>query len=514
VINWGGTPSKFWGQLNKLVQDVDLWLPRMQVRAKSARIVQLEPRSEQEDILDALSVCDRTGQDLLVLKPRQIGSSTIILAWLFWRWYSSPDPIVIIILSHKMRASKNLLKIFKRFYSTLPKALQRELETDNTTHLQLADSGAMIMAETAGGEGGTRSFDANYVMISEFAFAPNPEELMATAVASADQGMLIAESTANHYGDILHGEVRKVQQGQGAWRFLFFPWTDHEEYSSPPPRGVDWEVSDRDLLAEGLTPGQVYWRRIKVRKLGVARFMREYPRSVDEAYAQTSGSYFKEEDLRYLTVLDTETSGLIILAEYDETHVYGAGVDVGAGVGRDWTSCEILDKHTNQLVAIWRSNTHGTAQAAPHIVALCTQYGKAKLLVESNNYGHALITSIKALGYTNLWHDSQGKDWTTNSHTRPLLFEELKQAIQDGAISQIDGFTASDIRAIQVDEKRRIVLPTSGTSHGDNAVALGLAIQCLKTVVIRLNVNLPQWVHKRRAQRTLERGSYQKQSRY
>jgi hypothetical protein len=51
----------------------------------------------------------------------------------------------------------------KIFYDNLPKFLQKELEVENTTEIKFKDSGAKIIAVSAGAEGGIRSFTCSYL---------------------------------------------------------------------------------------------------------------------------------------------------------------------------------------------------------------------------------------------------------------------------------------------------------------------------------------------------------------
>jgi hypothetical protein len=118
----------------------------------------------------------------------------------------------------------------KIFYDNLPIFLQKPLEVSNTTEIKFKDSGAKIIAVSAGAEGGIRSFTCSHLHISEYAFAPNPEELKATALNALNSGQLIIESTANYFNDALHQEWIKATRGEAAWKQLFFPWFAHKEY--------------------------------------------------------------------------------------------------------------------------------------------------------------------------------------------------------------------------------------------------------------------------------------------
>jgi hypothetical protein len=190
-------------EIAHILSDPIAFISRLQIVDKTGKSVRLKPNDEQIKIIEALLEDD----DLLILKGRQIGSSTIVSAFLFWKCYTSPEPITIAILSHKLASSKHLLNIHKTFYNGLPNFLKRPLSVLNTTEMRFEDSGAGIIAVSAEGKGGLRSFTCSYLQISEYAFAPNPEELKATALSALNNGQLIIESTANFFNDALHQEV-------------------------------------------------------------------------------------------------------------------------------------------------------------------------------------------------------------------------------------------------------------------------------------------------------------------
>ena len=293
-------------QAKAIVRDPHRFINKLKIRDKSGKVIRLKLTNEQNKMLKSLMLDDK---GTLVLKARQIGASTVTSAYLFWKWYSSEEPITIALLSHKLESAKQLFKMFQRFYSQLPKSLRRPLEVQNTQTLKFQDSGAEILALSSQGEGGLRSFTANYIHISEFAFASDPEELMATARAALNEGKLIIESTANYYNDCLHVEVLKAQRGEADWDYNFFPWSDHAEYKKEIPVDesgaplIEWSGEERNLLSMNELSGeQVYWRRSQIEKFGYEKFRREYPLTVEDAYAQVGDAYF--QDLSRVNVVD------------------------------------------------------------------------------------------------------------------------------------------------------------------------------------------------------------------
>ena len=211
-------------QIARVFSDPFEFIQRLQIVNKAGRVVPLELNAEQIEIINALE----QGRDTLVLKPRQIGSSTVVCAYMFWKAYTSTTPLTLIILSYKIASSKHLLHIHKRFYQYLPEGLKRELEVDNTTELAFK-GGGRIIAAAATQAGGLRSQTCSMLHISEYAFAENPEELKATAISALNDGQLVIESTANYYNDALWKEIHKCQIGEADWNYLFFPWYKHAE---------------------------------------------------------------------------------------------------------------------------------------------------------------------------------------------------------------------------------------------------------------------------------------------
>ena len=150
-------------KLLRLIADPVQFISRLKIVDKRGKLIRLIPNEEQIKIITALE----NGGDTLILKGRQIGSSTIVSAYLFWKAYTSTEPVSIAILSHKLASSKHLLEIHKTFYNNLPAFLQRPLSVENTTEIKFADSGASIIAVSAEGKGGLRSFTCSYLHISE-----------------------------------------------------------------------------------------------------------------------------------------------------------------------------------------------------------------------------------------------------------------------------------------------------------------------------------------------------------
>ena len=507
-MNWKtGHPMT---DVSHIIKNAVKFIQKLKIINKDGKLVTLKLNNEQIRIIEALE----KGDDVLVAKARQIGSSTIISAYIFWKTYSSISPITCAILSHKLDSSKRLLKMHKTFYDNLPKALKRGLSCNNTTIMKFEDTGAEIIAVSAGGEGGLRSFTCNVLHMSEYAFAPAPEELKATAMSALNNGQLIIESTASHYNDALHQEIFKAERGEYPWNFLFFPWFEHEEYSMELPKEPNdgtfagFSESEEALKARyNLTDEQLFWRKRQIVKMGLEKFRREYPATLEDAYAATGNTYLKDEDIKNIDIIRCDPAEWIKFSECVKWDAYAIGVDVAAGVGRDYSVIQVISKQTMQQVALFRSNTITPVNLAKRCQEISMLYNNALVLVESNNYGNVVLNELHHLSFYNVWK-KDGRDWVTTENSKALIFENLRKLIQEGYIKCMDNITMSELRSLQVNDRGSIVIPEStSTGHGDCAIAVALAYHALESVTLKAGSNgfLPAWVKSSIATRTIQK---------
>ena len=442
---------------------------------KTGQIVPLILNDEQKQLLELWKNKDNT--KLLILKPRQIGSSTFFTALLFYLWYVSPNPIKIASMAHTAESAKNFMAMFKGYWDNLPELFKeaRTLSVSNTTTLQLADTGATLQVKTAGAQGGTRSFSFNILHMSEMAFYSDVEELMATALPALNDGDLFIESTPNFWLDGLHTRILQAKEGRGSWNFHFFKWSDHKEYS----REGTIELTDEESKIKeqhNLTDGQLLWRREKIEELGYSKFKRDFPLVLEDAYSQTGDNWLGEHELSHLVLQD------IINLEPEAGERYAIGVDVSLGVGKDYSVIYVVNARTLTPVYMWESNQTSPSVLAEKINSIGLYYNKAKVLVESNNHGLATLTELQHYGYPALWNED-GMPWTTTAKTKPLLLDHLRSLLSKRVIKKLDPSTVAQLRSLQV-KGNNIILPTSKSGHCDRVMALAFAYWCAKDIYI------------------------------
>jgi hypothetical protein len=468
-----------------------------------AEIVALNPTSEQVEIINTL-MCKVT---TFILKPRQIGATTIILAFLFWLAYMAETPLVIVLMAHKQTPAKKLLKRIKFMWENLPADLKPPLQSSNSTELVFEHNGAGIYARGGQDDGGVRSETIHYMHITEINFTPNAQELLTTAKSAVNNNPLILESTANHQGDPLHEEIKKYQTGKynrEKYRFVFFSWLQHEEYQTNPA-GYRFNADERRFQDEtNCTDSQLAWRQDMIAKFGYEKFIREYPISVQEAYRVEGNTFFKHND--FVTIAEIEDAAgdwhKFVVDEkgeplIDPDDVYAIGVDVGGGVGKNYTVIDVTSKKRGDTVLKWKSNKIDPIRAAEYVVLIAKMFN-AKVLIEANNHGLAMIGAVQNLGYNNLWLDENGKHWNTNLKTKYMLFENLRTYIRNGHISYLDATTMLEASMV-IDDNGLIKFGENNDSHCDHIMAKALSQYCLNSVQLKKEMYLPKWILQRKA---------------
>jgi len=467
-------------QIIEYLEDPEKFFSLLSIVDKSGDIVPLVLNHEQQVLLRMWKDSPESRKRLLVLKPRQIGSSTFFTALLFYIWYTSPTPIKICSMAHTADTSKNFMAMFRGYWDNLHPMLKdaRTLSVSNTTTMTLDDTGATLLIKTAGAKGGTRSFSFNILHMSELAFYPGVEELMATAIPALNNGDLFIESTPNHWMDGLHTRILQAEKNEGGWLYQFFKWSEHSEYtrtSAQPIILTDYEQTLADLY--DLTPEQLLWRREVVLEIGEHKFRRDYPLELTDAYSLGENTWLTDGELGHLVVSTLDTAPV-------KGEVYAVGVDVALGVGKDYSVIFVVNAKSGAPVHVWESNSVSPTDLAAHIVSIASKYNNAKVLVEVNNHGLATLNELDHLGYRNLWKSDTGDHFMTTVKSKPLLLENLRRNLSKQNIKHLDDRTITQLRALQVKGANQIVLPTSKQGHSDSVMALAMALWCRDSVHI------------------------------
>jgi len=439
---------------------------------EQGKVVPFVLNDEQEILLDALLEHNR----VVVCKARQIGCSTLIRAYFLWKTYVSVEPETSVILSYTRDSADHLHSIDKGFYLGLPKPLQRKLSKQSSRTLTFKDTKATLRSFTAGGKAGsTRSFTFTSAHISEFAFFDDQDDLLANVMASVGEGQIVIETTPNGPGDKYH-ELVLGSPGNG-WHVCFFPWHKHKKYKKKSqfghPNVPDMDENELKIQKDnGLSKAQMYWRRTQISTMGIEKFKREYPSSIDEAFMTNSKMFYPTDIVDTCSILPMKGK----IWEDDEQIIgdrYYMGVDVALGTGKDYSAIVIISGTTLQPAYIYRDNTILPEDLAEKVWNLYHEYHEPKTIVEADGPGHTVLYRLKEWRVKNLYKGKTGKDWYTRGENKLKIFDHVRSLLCNEMIDAFPQPLWSEMRNCQTSTKG---IPGHGKGgHDDVLMAFCLA---------------------------------------
>lgn len=474
-------PTSMQGQAKRLVGDLGLFARLHKVQDKDSKAeIPFDPLPMQTKIFAAIAAGHRR---IIVCKARQVAATTACKMALHHLAYTTPHAAMHAVVSMRADSATSLMDDNRRWVGHLPQALRRTLKVNARGELTYAETGAGIKAFTSRSTTGLRSYAPSAVLISEHAYAPDQDELLAQATAAVGDGLLIVESTANAPGDAFSRLVQGAPDN--GWHLLTMWWWEHPAYEDSEP-AEDLTPAELQLQAAyNLTLGQLHWRRRQVATLGEHKFRREYPSNLDDCFVSRSGGYFDDQALGTdaIHVLDFAAIGEDGAREIEapvHTDRYVMGVDVGGGVGGDYSTIAVVSVATRQPVFTCRSNRASPAAWAHKVIQVASRYNQAMVLAESNNHGHALIQELDNCGYRNQWRNPKtGKPWVTTLQSKLEAYDTLREALP--IIKVMDRVTWMELRSLTI-PAGKVAPEAPGGCYDDSAMAMALALRCLGDV--------------------------------
>ncbi len=390
-----------------------------------------------------------TGRDL-VPKARQEGVSTYFLGR-YTAACLSKDNIKAVIISHDSESTQRLLTRCQYFLSNLrgPKA---EVGRDSMNIITFPKKNSMIYIGTAGSRKFGRGDTISHLHCSEYAYWPNKKIMLAGLLQAVPMsGEIAIESTGNGVGDDYHKRVMRAYQGLSVWTCHFFNWIDFPEYTVDLTVKEEKQVLDNlsedynevDLVhKQGLTAGQIIWRRIKLEELDydTGLFEQEYPITLDECFRASGNSLFYKVLYEPTKDWQKQETHLHVLDPHPmEKMIYVVGVDPSGGVGADNAAIEVICLNTMEQVGEYVYNRVDPYVLGERVVDLAKMFNNGYIVVEANNHGPVTIKAIEDKGYPDYlvygmhtagvdFEDKSlmRKGFRTSVRTKPIMIGRLR----------------------------------------------------------------------------------------
>jgi hypothetical protein len=444
----------------------------------------------------------------IILKPRQVWMTTLILALMVYRFLTFRGARVMIVCQSMTGNApvSGISTTIRRYFESLQSAgLRLNFSTEKATEwaideldasLRIVVAGASELSAAKVGRSGT----ITHLMCTEQAFWEFADETLNAlleCVPGPEHGsQIITESTANGAAGLFFQQCKKAQAKEGSYKFHFIPWFAHPEYSLPLDDGEVVEPKtdrERALVALGVTPQNLKWYRLKVADKGQDKTDQEYPSDPESCFLLSGRGFF---DRATTALLAMQAKPPIELRERDRIaiykgpepgHTYIVSADTSSGEGQDENDLDssaaiIRDKATGELCAA----LHGMylpVDLADALAKLGNEYNRALIVVERENHGHAVHLQLNThLKYGNLYRHEDGKlGWPENQVTRPAMLDLLEDAHRKGLWKSHHRATLGQFRTFIINSAGR---PEAAKGEHDDLVmaeAIGWAVRAKPT---------------------------------
>ena len=445
-------------------QSPDFWDPLTycssnKIRSKSGALVPFELWEHQRILAAAVQRCYRENKWLVHVKPRQEGSST------FFTCVATQHAMFrtgcrVGLLAHKKETAKALSEMAVRFHRHLPAEIKpkKSVGLKRTLEFPVLDS-RMVIASVKDEEP-LRGETVQVLLateISKWSDTAGPDAwTSALNAVPSNSGFVIAESTPSYHGDQLHEICLDAEKPHSKWLKVFIPWTMVSEYSVQPPSSwrpdsVVQEYADKHHL----TAAQAFWMQtegLQKCRNNLEKFRAEYPVNELDCWVLAGESVFDSKNLMSMmeridkgTGLSIETSEYVEFEGPREENKYLIFCDpAGSWSTRDMFGVQVLNVDNCTQAAEYLGHSEAFKMAR-ELAKLSKKYNDARIYVEANGVGEALISHLLTMGVKNIYHrkaSAHGRSgytripgWYSTVKTKAQAISFLQELISDGSLT-------------------------------------------------------------------------------
>ena len=464
-------------------QDFNYFCTRyLKIVTKDSKLKPLKLNDAQKDIINSFS----ENPHLMLLKARQLGSTTGIAAYFFWDALFTPHTSVAVV-AHTDEAVKRIFEIYRRFYDNLPDFLKLETTKARENELKfVTGSGIKVgSASTQSFRGGTYQ----RIHASEYAFWGNMQVAIASLFGTAtDDALIVLESTANGMN-----EAYDMWTKDNGFLKIFLGWkmdrdyvTDNAHFNDPTEEELEYSYEHK------LSEQQFNWMVRTLRtKCGNNWniYNQEYPATAEMAFITTGARFFP-----HTYAVESYSSGFLQIKKPRKMGVYIMGVDTASGSpGGDYSAFMILDatrRDSKDLQMVASFYERCPPSIFSKIVLQKAREYKALVVIETNSYGLSVVEEAQSQHYpslyrntsfdkiTNRWHNKVG--YTTTTKSRPLMINRLYEYITRGWLSADCPRFKSEANRLQYNVRGKV--EAAPGYHDDMAIATALALMGLDQI--------------------------------
>jgi hypothetical protein len=435
-----------------------------------SKVVSIEAAGERE-MVDL-----QTSEKTYIANGFVSHNSTAITGYLYHKTITTPGTNTALI-GYNSDLTAELLDKVKTFYKTTPDSLKPQIQYNSKYEISFPaiDSKIIVLPSS---ENVGRGYTLHNVLCTELAFWDKAEEkMLAIENAVPKNGRIIIESTPNAIGNLYHRM-----------------WMADNDYCKKK-YGWWWHYSEEEIEA------------IKRRINNPMRFAQEYeleflssgrPVFSPDLIKRLRKGIYKIGDKVKDTKNELEVENIVIKTDDEVTvyfppqsdRTYVVGADVAEGVtGGDYSVMTIFDRSSGEEVAFWRGY-----MAPERFGAFLGKWGRtyntALVVVEVNNHGLTTVTALKNDQYPQIYFrptikmDTMGTQfsdrmgWKTTKVTRPLMIDDLREALGEGSLKIHSEKTIDEMLTFVFNDDGDMVAQSS--FHDDCIFASAIGFQGFK----------------------------------
>ena len=450
-------------ELLKKLKDPKFYLENLcKIKGKTPGLVPFILNEAQKDLFNTIKKENR----VIILKARQIGFSTAVVGWLYHKTIMTPGTNTAII-GYNTPLTAELLDKVKTFWKTTPEELRPAIQYNSKSEISFPkiDSKIIVLPST---ENVGRGYTLHNVLCTELSAWDKAEDKMMSLEASVPiDGKIIIESTPRGQGNLYHrmyvSENDYVKKEYGWW------WGYTEEEIETIKRRMNNPMRfAQEYGLEFLASGRSVFDQLMIRK-------------------QRRNILNLGDKNNEWTVV--EDDGLRLYAKVDPEVSYIFGVDTSEGVeGGDYSTVTVFNRMNGEEVAFFKGLIEPD-KLAQRLNVWGRKFNNALMVVEVNNHGLTTLTVLKQLLYPTLYFRmaqfetigmrySDRLGWKTTKLTRPLMIDDLAQAIREGLLTIHSKETLDEMTTFIYD-KHNNMIAASGT-HDDCIFSAAIAYQGFK----------------------------------
>lgn len=406
---------------------IDFIAKYLKVRDRNGKIRPLEANAVQR------AFEQRRGRRNIVLKARQMGVTTWVAARMFLKTITTGG-VLTVQVAHTREAAEGIFRMVQRFWEHLPKEAREgplRRSRANVGQMRFPELDSEFRILSAGDEGTGRGLSIQNLHLSEVSRWPGEaqETLAGLRAALSPLGEMVIESTPNGAYGCFYAEWNRAAASGTVQHF--FPWWMEREYVSDAV--TDLTPEERALvLAHGLTARQIGFRRALEASYQGLR-SQEFAEDAVTCFRATGECCFdiaavegRLESVPY--PIESRRGGalLIWLPPLPGKRYLVAADTAGGGSAGDFAAVQVIELETGFQCAELQQRLN-PLELAHAIAELAREYGYAKVAVERNNHGAAVLAYLDSVHrYANLYTATDGMaGWLTTGGNKPRIIAHL-----------------------------------------------------------------------------------------